>query len=187
VKSGQSNAKQASGISAEFQSSPTLSSVYQLLHDNITHHNEQQHEQQKSHDETNKVQIFPLNWSEGVKDITNRINESNHSNTPCVEYYLVVGTDVLFDPSLVLPLLNAASILTKTVTGSCIFCMQIRCKDSHQVFLEHVTDYFDTYCDISEDVYITTGCAWGRYVECFMFEMKGGKKKATQQRRFTTN
>jgi hypothetical protein len=153
------------------------SSVYTILSDNITRHNEKLSDD----DDENKVQIFPLNWSESARDIHNwthdKVNNKNAGGM-CTEYDLVLGTDVFFDPTLVLPLLNTASLLTKTGTGTCLFCMQIRCKDSHQLFLEQVTNYFDSYRDISEEVYDITGCAWGRYVECLVFEMKGGKRSS---------
>jgi hypothetical protein len=169
------------------------SSVYNLLQRNITRHNK------KQNDVMSDVQIFPLDWSEAIRDINNWIDTQNNADNKCcsdddndnninsisdnnhdisTEFDLVLGTDVLFTPSLVVPLLLAASLLTKADTGTCLFCMQIRCEDSHQLFLQKAGEYFDSFRDISEEVYETTGCAWGRYVECFVFEMKGGRESA---------
>jgi hypothetical protein len=55
--------------------------------------------------------------------------------------------------------------------------MQVRCQDSHDLFLKHAADYFDSVEDISEEVYGIQGCGWGRGVECFVFRMVGGKLK----------
>ena len=157
----------------EYNESPddTKSSVFQLLHDNVTQHNERM--SQKSDEKI--VSVYPLSWDKSNRDIRHMASSAiNIDNRESIDFDFVVGTDVLFAPHLVEPLLNAASILTKNNTGTCIFCMQIRCKDSHQLFLEKVGEYFDTYQDISEEVYATEGCGWGRHVECFVFEMKGG-------------
>lgn len=127
------------------------------------------------------VKIHALDWSESVRDIHNWTSDSDRDgldeDSKAHEFDLVVGTDVLFSPDLVLPLLKTASVLTKPLTGTCIFCMQIRCRDSHQLFLESVKEYFDFFRDVSEEVYATAGCAWGRHVECLVFEMKGGRRQ----------
>lgn len=167
------------------------SNVYELLQTNVMTHNEKtklENESKPIMEQHNPVNIFPLDWSEGARDINNWTHDPNNTTTSsfssikssknnCIEYDLVLGTDVLFSPSLVRPLLRTASLLTKSATGTCLFCMQIRCQDSHQTFLDIVNEYFDSCCDISETVYDTVGCAWGRFVECLVFEMKGGKQR----------
>ena len=154
----------------------TLSSVYKLLSENTASHNSIQQDSERNSEviNDNEVKIFPLDWSECCRDMNSWIRCEGLYK---VEHDLVLGTDVLFTPTLVHPLLNTASILTKTDVGTCIFCMQIRCKDSHELFLSSVGQYFDSCRDISNDVYETAGCSWGKHVECLVFEMKGGKRK----------
>mmetsp|Transcript_23112 Transcript_23112/g.33858 ORF Transcript_23112/g.33858 Transcript_23112/m.33858 type:complete len:330 (-) Transcript_23112:30-1019(-) len=156
-------------------SSPA-SGVYELLEKNVLEFNSGLNNLKEA------VRVCRLDWTRSRQDITEWVNAGIFSQNELQSgFELVVGTDVLFSPALVRPLLSTASQLTREVSGECMFCMQIRCEDSHKLFLEAAHEYFDCVRDISEEVYTTPGCEWGKAMECLVFRMTGGKMKLVLQ------
>ena len=79
----------------------------------------------------------------------------------------IVGTDVLFSPKLVCPLLQTLQRFSHSNTRIYL-CVQIRCPTSHSLFLEKAGSYDLTVSDVTETVLQTNECQWGRDMECLV-------------------
>jgi hypothetical protein len=153
--------------------------VFDLLERNVFRHNLMQSTPTKKKDplaqsssNDSEVKVRRLDWTKGLQDIASW----EESAPTTMQYDLVVGTDVVFTPSLVRPLLITAAALTKP-SGRCVICIQLRCTVSNELFISLMSEYFDSALNISESVYDTPGCEWGRHMECFVYEMKGPVKQ----------
>ena len=95
------------------------------------------------------------------------------------EFDFVTGTDVIFSKELAEPLLNTLSLLTKASTGVCYLCCQVRCEEAHEHFFSMLRagNYFNTCEEVSQEVWGTEGCQWGRASECRVWRMCGGRKR----------
>ena len=142
------------------------SGVYALLEANVKAHN---YEKRQGLLTGKEVTVHRLDWTKPFEETPACWDATKATDH---KYDLVVGTDVVFTPSLVRPLLRTAASLTES-SGRCVLCMQIRCAESHELLLTCASEYFDCVTDISEEVYCTEGCDWGRAMECLVFELKG--------------
>lgn len=111
-----------------------------------------------------------LDWNDFEKDalVSNGILQ-RHS------YDTVIGTDVLFAPSLVAPLLE--TLQWATHTNSIIhICVQIRCSVSHELFQTQACNYNLTIENISDQIYKDyPTIEWGRQLECIIFRLTRSK------------
>eukprot|EP00521_Asterionellopsis_glacialis_P015784 CAMPEP_0195299194 /NCGR_PEP_ID=MMETSP0707-20130614/25053_1 /TAXON_ID=33640 /ORGANISM="Asterionellopsis glacialis, Strain CCMP134" /LENGTH=151 /DNA_ID=CAMNT_0040361521 /DNA_START=390 /DNA_END=841 /DNA_ORIENTATION=- len=77
----------------------------------------------------------------------------------------IVGTDVVFTPMLVEPLLKTLRFMAHKDTVVYL-CLQVRCADSHQLLLEKANQYEWEITEISQDLHSIPSCAWGLQMEC---------------------
>jgi hypothetical protein len=82
----------------------------------------------------------------------------------------LLGTDVIFTPHLVEPLLATAAFLSHPQT-TWYLCVQIRCDAAHQLFLEQAPTYGFDVTDISDELLQSKRCAWGKALDCFLFRI----------------
>ena len=81
---------------------------------------------------------------------------------------LIVGTDVVFVPSLVEPLLQTLQFMSHDATVVYL-CVQIRCPDSHELLLQKAVDYQWSVQDVSQEEFSKTPeCVWGLAMECHL-------------------
>lgn len=105
-----------------------------------------------------------LDWQHVERDIATNI---------CLleePFDTIVGTDVLFSPKLVKPLLHTLHRLSHSQTVV-FLCLQVRCAVSHEMLLSKAGDYNFDVMDMSEEVYETEGCHWGREMECLVLRL----------------
>lgn len=116
-----------------------------------------------------------LDWTNARQDVSawaRTLDLKKSETKKGLVFDLVVGTDVLFNQELVAPLLTVASVLA---SKTFILCAQIRCAESHRIFLTRAPDFFESCENITEEVCATKGCEWGREVECLVFKLTNPK------------
>ena len=77
----------------------------------------------------------------------------------------IVGTDVVFTPKLVEPLLITLRLMSHDATVIYL-CLQVRCPDSHRLLLERAADHQWAIEDVSEDLASIPECSWGLHLGC---------------------
>ena len=83
----------------------------------------------------------------------------------------IVGTDVIFTPSLVKPLLATLQYMAHEKT-KVYLCLQIRCEDSHKLFLATASDYNWKVKDESKkELGTTPECSWGLQMDCHLLKL----------------
>jgi predicted nicotinamide N-methyase len=82
----------------------------------------------------------------------------------------IVGTDVIFAPSLVEPLLQTLQYMSHEQTVVYL-SLQVRCPDSHRLFLETASQYGWELKNISSELSSIAECAWGLQMECHLLQM----------------
>ena len=121
---------------------------------------------------TKKLTVQQLDWLHYRNDAVHDLKE--HS------FDTIVGTDVVFSPALVEPLLKTLRFMAHEDTV-CYLCLQIRCEDSHQLLLDRAAHYGWQLQDISHDLATRSDCAWGLSMECYLLKLtrlpKGNKNK----------
>jgi len=78
---------------------------------------------------------------------------------------IVLGTDVLFSPALVRPLLDTLSFLCN---DRVYLCVQTRCATSHQRFFQLAEESWDTE-ELTEELLSIPSCSWGPGNGCHLF------------------
>ena len=85
----------------------------------------------------------------------------------------ILGTDVVFKPSLVEPLLQTLDALSH-ISTAVYLCLQVRCPTSHGLLLEHATlsKYNFQIEDITEsELSKIPSCQWGLDLECHLYRL----------------
>mmetsp|Transcript_11766 Transcript_11766/g.19547 ORF Transcript_11766/g.19547 Transcript_11766/m.19547 type:complete len:297 (-) Transcript_11766:208-1098(-) len=103
-----------------------------------------------------------LDWLAYEKDAIDDIKK--HS------FDTIVGTDVVFAPSLVEPLLSTLSFMARD-DAVVYLCLQVRCEDSHQLLLDTAASHGWKLCDISQELASIPDCAWGLQMECHLIQL----------------
>jgi predicted nicotinamide N-methyase len=111
------------------------------------------------------VDCCVLDWQHVDRDMT-----TNAHLLRDVPFDTLVGTDVLFSPRLVHPLLQTMKALSHSQT-TVYLCVQIRCAEAHGILLRDCGEYGFSVTDISEQVYQVNGCDWGRELECLVLRL----------------
>jgi len=107
-------------------------------------------------------ECYPLDWTA----LDQHIHNGPHSSLLKPHSFdTIVGTDVIFATHLVEPLVRTLILMSHESTNIYI-CVQIRCPDSHALFLQIARRHFDLQ-DISHE-YLPVA-PWGRSLECFLF------------------
>jgi predicted nicotinamide N-methyase len=121
---------------------------------------------------TKKPTVQQLDWLHYKTDAVEDLKE--HS------FDTIVGTDVVFTPALVEPLLETLRFMAHQETVVYL-CLQIRCEDSHQLLLDKATNYGWQLQDISHELAVRSQCAWGLVMECRLLKLiplqKDNKRK----------
>jgi predicted nicotinamide N-methyase len=82
----------------------------------------------------------------------------------------IVGTDVVFSPSLVEPLLSTLTFMASKASVVYL-CLQIRCEDSHNLLLKKAESHGWKMRNISEELASIPECAWGLQMECHLIQL----------------
>jgi hypothetical protein len=77
----------------------------------------------------------------------------------------ILGTDVIFAPDLVDPLLETCRTYSHPTT-QIYLCVQIRCPESHRMFLERAPSYGFRLQDFTQKLCCFPSCSWAMYLEC---------------------
>jgi predicted nicotinamide N-methyase len=109
------------------------------------------------------LQAVPLDWKDYETDCAKAQIRPHSIDT-------IVGTDVVFSTTLVLPLLETLRYLSHKNTVI-FLCLQERCKDSHRLLLETAKDHDLMVQDISDDVASLPTCEWGKDLECKVLKL----------------
>lgn len=102
----------------------------------------------------------PLDWEHPERDA-----ELNSKDLQPHSFDTILGTDVVFAPSLVEPLLSTLWLMSHDTTVVYL-CLQVRCPDSHQLLFAKAANHQWTIEDISKELASIPECAWGLHMEC---------------------
>ena len=148
-----------------------------------------------------KVSVRQLRWDAYEEDIKschnhddlhddhNDLHNDNHNNNEKNDldphtFDTIIGTDVIFAPKLVKPLLETLCKMSHERTNIYL-CVQIRCQDSHALFLKMAKEEFDLECnDLSSEFSLIPSCAFGVELECHLFHLiqQQQRKKKSRKR-----
>lgn len=107
----------------------------------------------------------PLDWQHVERNV-----ESSSSLLKPHSMDTIVGTDVIFTPSLVEPLLHTLQYMSHEETVVYL-CLQVRCPDSHKLLLSKAASYGWKIQDVSSELASIPDCAWGLQMECQLLKM----------------
>lgn len=109
-----------------------------------------------------KCSVHKLDWLDYKKDAVDALKK--HS------FDTIIGTDVVFSPCLVRPLLKTLQYMSHK--DSVVYlCLQIRCEDSHKLLLKKAEKYGWKLQDISQDLVRIPDCSWGLAMGCFLLKL----------------
>jgi hypothetical protein len=108
-----------------------------------------------------KCLAYQLDWLRYEKD-------AQAANLKAHSLDTILGTDIVFVPSLVEPLLETLRYLAHAKT-KVYLCLQIRCPDSHQLLLTKAESYGWTIEHIELDR--MAECSWGCKLECHLLKL----------------
>ena len=111
-----------------------------------------------------------LDWTEPVQVQQQATTEQDAQGLLQEPFDTIVGTDVVFAPHLVDPLLRTMRTLSHHRTVAYL-CVQIRCAASHALLLERASIYGWTIVDRTPDLPTIPSCAWGAELECHLLQL----------------
>ncbi len=130
-----------------------------------------------------KVSTRQLRWDAYKEDIKNSCGDLQpHS------FDTIVGTDVIFTTSLVKPLLKTLRKMSHEKT-KIYLCVQVRCVDSHALFLKKAARYGFECSEVTEDLKNFEECRFGLDLDCKLFLLQsleknvGSRDKAAGRKR----
>lgn len=91
----------------------------------------------------------------------------------------IVGTDVVFTPTLVRPLLACLALMAHKHTNIYL-CLQVRCADSHALLLKKASKFGLKVKDCSHTAFAEecpSACSWGVDMECKLLHITVKKTK----------
>ena len=91
----------------------------------------------------------------------------------------IVGTDVVFTPTLVRPLLACLALMAHKHTNIYL-CLQVRCADSHALLLKKAPKFGLRVKDCSHKAFVEecpSACSWGIDMECKLLHITVKKTK----------
>ncbi|KAL7508392.1 hypothetical protein ACHAXN_005465 [Cyclotella atomus] len=138
------------------------------------------------------VSVRQLRWDHIKTDIkacganSNSKCASEHDLEPH-SFDTIIGTDVVFAPALVSPLLKTISKMARkkkkkskktTAEKSTLIylCLQVRCPDSHALLFAEAHKHGLEVIDVSDELK-SSKCSWGLELECLILQMKVVSKK----------
>lgn len=126
-----------------------------------------------------KVSVQRLRWDKFEKDIK-KCKGMGLTDLDPQSFDTVVGTDIIFSTVLVKPLLKT---LRKMIhdKSNIYLCVQIRCADSHELFMRKASKYGFKIRDCTNDLESIPYLKWGLEMECKILHMtvidKSNKKR----------
>ncbi len=116
------------------------------------------------------VSAGQLRWDAYKEDI--KINDDLQAHS----FDSIIGTDVIFSTSLVKPLLSTLRKMAHDGTNVYL-CVQVRCADSHALFLKKTAKYGFVCNDITEELKSIDACKFGLELDCKLFLLTRSKEK----------
>ena len=110
-------------------------------------------------------------------DAKNDLKESLHLRPHSFD--TIVGTDVVFSPTLVRPLLACLALMAHKHTNIYL-CLQVRCADSHALLLKKAPKFGLRVKDCSNKAFVEecpSACSWGIDMECKLLHITVKKTK----------
>ena len=110
-------------------------------------------------------------------DAKNDLKESLHLRPHSFD--TIVGTDVVFTPTLVRPLLACLALMAHKHTNIYL-CLQVRCADSHALLLKKASKFGLRVKDCSHKAFVEecpSACSWGIDMECKLLHITVKKTK----------
>ena len=127
-----------------------------------------------------RVVARQLDWLDPKRDIAIASKDlRKHS------FDTIVGTDVVYTPSLVEPLLTTLRLMAHERT-IVYLCLQIRCEDSHQLLLRKASTFNWKVDDISQELKNMLSCSWGLDMECKLLQLTTINRTVTKKRSTTS-
>ncbi len=132
------------------------------------------------------VSVRRLRWDcleEDVLAVTDN-NLAQENDLQPNSFDTIVGTDVVFSPSLVCPLLETIKLMAhkkdaqSTKATRIYLCLQIRCADSHSLLFSEAHKYGLEVIDVTEE--LVTFCPWAEELECLLLKINV-KEEVTKQ------
>jgi Lysine methyltransferase len=112
-----------------------------------------------------QVDVCALDWTRYERDVA----ESN-GKLAAGAFDTLLGTDVVFAPFLVEPLLQTAAFMSHPRTVWYL-CIQIRCAASHQMLLEKAPTFGFVITDITQEALALEQCSWGKAIDCLLYRI----------------
>lgn len=112
------------------------------------------------------ISVCKLDWT----SYENNIQDSGGKIQPH-SIDTILGTDVIFTKTLVEPLLQTAQFVSHNNTVWYL-CVQIRCAEAHEYFLQQAIQYGFYIHDISNESFsMSSKCWWGKQLDCYLFRI----------------
>ena len=117
-----------------------------------------------------RIQAYALDWTSYKQDAQSAQLAAHSFDT-------VLGTDVIFNPNLVEPLLQTLAFLCRKPNGVVYICVQERCAASHAQFIRQAPDYGFEVQELTSDLNDIPSCQWGLAVECHLYRLSQRSNK----------
>lgn len=114
-----------------------------------------------------KVAVRKLDWTKCSADIRQCQQEGGDGSSDLDPHSFdtIIGTDVIFSTELVKPLLKTLRKMAHCET-QIYLCVQIRCVDSHAMFLKFASKYGMAVMDRTDDLSSISELQWGLALDC---------------------
>ncbi|KAL7457922.1 hypothetical protein ACHAWC_011201 [Mediolabrus comicus] len=164
--------------------------VMEILIDNVNQNVIEAHDKKKSVHGTPYFPVCPkecisvrqLRWDCLQDDISYAAADRNREEENDLEphsFDTIVGTDVVFSPSLVCPLLETIQCMARmkneySASTRIYLCLQIRCSDSHKLLFSEAHKYGLEVIDITDE--LSSICPWAVELECLLLQINVTRK-----------
>ena len=137
-----------------------------------------------------KISVRSLRWDELDQDIKNCQEDGSNDLEPH-SFDTIIGTDVIFSTRLVNPLLESLQRMSHERT-KVYLCVQVRCADSHAMFLKEASKYGLAVSDCTDELNDVGQLKWGLALDCKLLSLsviieKGGESSRTRKKRKREN
>ena len=123
------------------------------------------------------ISVQRLRWDCLQEDVAAAAADSNseaENHLRPHSFDTIVGTDVVFSPNLVCPLLETIQYMARmkneqSASTRIYLCLQLRCADSHSLLFSEANKYGLEVIDVSEE--LALHCPWGVELECLLLQI----------------
>ncbi len=137
--------------------------------DETSTHEKNQHTNRIYCCSSNQISVRSLRWDKFNKDIR-KCERKGSTDLKPHSFDTIVGTDVIFSTTLVKPLLKTLRIMSKPTTNTYL-CVQIRCEDSHALFLKKASKYGFRIRECTDDLKNIKSLKWGIDLDCKLLHL----------------